>query len=186
MLRELNEKTGDGSAQPLLAARPSRTLFGGLSFNVLLAILAILLHSLVIAPLNIPFRSMTPTMLVGNCLFVAKWHYCYSRYSFPFAPDLFEGRIGSGRPDRGDGIVLRSPVEPDGGIGLIPEKISLAGRSSFSGRPTVRRVGSTYSAGSQPPAWSGSAADFDSGYFSVKSSVFASGAAPLALAPPPR
>ena len=111
MLRELDEKTGDGSPHPVPGEPRRRTAFGWLRFVISLAILAVLLRSLVIAPFNIPSRSMTPTMLVGDYLFVAKWPYGYSRYSFPFAPDFIEGRIGNGRPERGDIVVFRSPAE---------------------------------------------------------------------------
>ncbi|WP_299322541.1 signal peptidase I [Parasphingopyxis sp.] len=144
MLRELDEKTGDGSPQPFLPERRRRTLFGWLRFIVSLAILAILLRSLVIAPFNIPSRSMTPTMLVGDYLFVAKWPYGYSRYSFPFSPDLFDGRIGGGRPDRGDIIVFRSPAEPDSSyvkrvIGLPGDRVQMiAGELILNGEAIAR------------------------------------------------
>ncbi|MBC2777137.1 signal peptidase I [Parasphingopyxis sp. GrpM-11] len=78
-----------------------------------LVILALLVRSLVVAPFNIPSRSMTPTMLVGDYLFAAKWPYGYSRFSLPL-PGLWpEGRLGGGRPERGDIVVFRSPADPD-------------------------------------------------------------------------
>lgn len=131
MLREFTEKTGDGKPYPS-AARRTRTPLGWLRFILLLVILAVLLRSLVIAPFNIPSRSMTPTLLVGDYLFVAKWPYGYSRYSFPFAPDLFDGRIGNGRPDRGDIIVFRSTAEPSTAyikrvIGLPGDRVRMIG-----------------------------------------------------------
>lgn len=102
-----------------------RTPLGWLRFVLLLILLAVIVRSLIIAPFNIPSRSMTPTLLTGDYLFVAKWPYGYSRYSLPFAPDLFDGRIGNGRPERGDIIVFRSPA--DSGTAYIKRVIGLPG-----------------------------------------------------------
>jgi signal peptidase I len=52
---------------------------------------------------------MIPTLLVGDYLFVAKYSYGYSRYSFPFGPNLFSGRIWSAEPERGDVVVFKLP-----------------------------------------------------------------------------
>jgi signal peptidase I len=60
-------------------------------------------------PFNIPSGSMIPTLLVGDYLFVAKYSYGYSRYSFPFGPNLFSGRVWSAEPDRGDVVVFKLP-----------------------------------------------------------------------------
>ncbi|MEO1205367.1 MAG: signal peptidase I [Pseudomonadota bacterium] len=62
-------------------------------------------------PFNIPSGSMKPTLLVGDYLFVSKLSYGYSRFSFPFSPNLFgDGtRVFSGTPDRGDVVVFKLP-----------------------------------------------------------------------------
>jgi signal peptidase I len=109
-----------------------RSALGWLRFILLLALLAIIVRSLIIAPFNIPSRSMTPTLLTGDYLFVAKWSYGYSRYSFPFAADLFNGRIGNGRPERGDIIVFRSPAAADTAyikrvIGVPGDRVQMIG-----------------------------------------------------------
>jgi len=60
-------------------------------------------------PFYIPARSMMPTLLEGDSLFVSKYAYGYSRYSLPFSPRLFSGRIFGSVPERGDVIVFRMP-----------------------------------------------------------------------------
>jgi signal peptidase I len=52
---------------------------------------------------------MIPTLLVGDYLFVAKYAYGYSRYSFPFGPNLFSGRVWAKEPERGDVVVFKLP-----------------------------------------------------------------------------
>ena len=36
---------------------------------------------------------MEPNLLVGDRLFVSKYTYGYSKHSFPFSPNIFEGRF---------------------------------------------------------------------------------------------
>jgi signal peptidase I len=72
-------------------------------------ILALIVRVFLFQPFNIPSGSMIPTLLVGDYLFVAKYSYGYSRYSFPFGPDLFSGRIWATEPERGDVVVFKLP-----------------------------------------------------------------------------
>ncbi len=72
-------------------------------------ILALLVRVFLFQPFNIPSGSMIPTLLIGDYLFVSKYSYGYSRYSFPFGLDLFNGRIWARQPDRGDVIVFKLP-----------------------------------------------------------------------------
>jgi signal peptidase I len=60
-------------------------------------------------PFSIPSGSMKPTLLVGDYLFVAKYAYGYSQYSFPFGLVHFNGRLLGGEPRRGDVVVFRLP-----------------------------------------------------------------------------
>jgi signal peptidase I len=70
-------------------------------------IIALVIRTLLFQPFSIPSGSMEPTLLVGDYLFVTKYSYGYSRYSIPFAPDLFSGRIFASKPERGDVVVFR-------------------------------------------------------------------------------
>jgi len=72
-------------------------------------ILALFVRVFLYQPFNIPSGSMIPTLLVGDYLFVAKYSYGYSRYSFPFGPNLFSGRVWAKEPDRGDVVVFKLP-----------------------------------------------------------------------------
>src|SRR4051794_31105268 len=60
-------------------------------------------------PFNIPSNSMVPTLMVGDYVLAAKYAYGYDRYSFPFAPSWFSGRIFATDPEYGDVVVFRSP-----------------------------------------------------------------------------
>ncbi len=71
----------------------------------------ILIRSFVYTPFHIPSGSMKPTLLIGDYIFVSKFSYGYSKYSFPFSPDIFSGRIFASEPKRGDIIVFRKPTD---------------------------------------------------------------------------
>ncbi|RKF06181.1 signal peptidase I [Oceaniradius stylonematis] len=75
-------------------------------------ILALIIRTILFQPFSIPSGSMRPTLLEGDYLFVSKFAYGYSRYSLPFGPDLFEGRIWEGEPERGDVAVFKLPSNP--------------------------------------------------------------------------
>ena len=72
-------------------------------------LIAIGIRTVAFEPFNIPSGSMIPTLLVGDYLFVSKYSYGYSRYSLPFSPPLFSGRVLSGLPARGDIAVFKYP-----------------------------------------------------------------------------
>ena len=74
-------------------------------------IIAIIIRSLIIQPFYIPSSSMEPGLLVGDRLFVTKYSYGYSKHSFPFSPPIFENRIFSSKPRRGDVIVFKTPAD---------------------------------------------------------------------------
>ncbi|MBE9604901.1 signal peptidase I [Acetobacteraceae bacterium H6797] len=89
------------------------------------ALIAIGIRSVAFEPFNIPSGSMIPTLLVGDYLFVSKYSYGYSKHSFLFSPDIFEGRIFGRLPDRGDVAVFKLPR--DGSTDYIKRIVGLPG-----------------------------------------------------------
>src|SRR3974377_787075 len=89
-------------------------------------IIALVIRTFLFQPFNIPSGSMIPTLLVGDYLFVSKYSYGYTHYSFPLSPDLFSGRIAGGwRPSRCDVGVFRLPK--DDSIDYIKRVVGLPG-----------------------------------------------------------
>ncbi len=95
-------------------------------------VLALLVQMFLFQPFNIPSGSMEHTLRVGDYLFVSKWSYGYSRYSFSnnflgiqkgIIP--FSGRIFGSDPKRGDIVVFRKPHEEE--IDYIKRLIGLPG-----------------------------------------------------------
>ena len=80
-----------------------------LRFLLLLFLAALVLRTFIVAPFSIPSGSMLPRLYIGDYLFVAKWPYGYSRYSFPLGLAGFQGRLLGGLPERGDVVVFRYP-----------------------------------------------------------------------------
>lgn len=75
-------------------------------------LIAIVFRSLFLEPFNIPSGSMIPTLHVGDHIFVQKWSYGYSRYSFPFGSwKLWNGRFFAHEPQVGDVVVFRNPAD---------------------------------------------------------------------------
>jgi signal peptidase I len=86
---------------------------GALAENIKTIVYAVLIavgvRTVLFEPFNIPSGSMIPTLLVGDYLFVSKYSYGYSKYSMPFSPPLFHGRIFGALPKRGDVAVFKFP-----------------------------------------------------------------------------
>lgn len=86
--------------------------FGETLRTVLYAvIIALVIRTFAYEPFSIPSGSMIPTLLVGDYLFVSKYSYGYSRFSFPFGLAPFDGRIFAGQPERGDVAVFKLPAD---------------------------------------------------------------------------
>ncbi len=88
-------------------------------------LIAAVVRTVAFEPFNIPSGSMIPTLLVGDYLFVSKPSYGFSRFSLPFSPDLFSGRIMNSLPHRGDVAVFR--YTRDTSIDYIKRIVGLPG-----------------------------------------------------------
>ena len=114
-------------------------------FFLLLFLAAVFIRSIVFAPFSIPSGSMLPNLMIGDYLFVAKWPYGFSRYSFPFGIASFDGRVMSNLPERGDIVVFRYPGSEEEDyvkrvIGLPGDRIEVRdGIVILNGRPVQRQ-----------------------------------------------
>jgi signal peptidase I len=88
-------------------------------------ILALFIRTFLYQPFEIPSGSMIPTLRIGDYLFVEKFAYGYSRYSFPFGLNLFSGRVWAATPERGDVVVFKLPR--DNSTDYIKRVIGLPG-----------------------------------------------------------
>jgi len=75
-------------------------------------LIALVIRTFLFQPFNIPSASMEGTLLIGDYLFVEKFSYGYSRYSFPFGLGPFSGRVFGSAPTRGDVVVFKYPRDP--------------------------------------------------------------------------
>ncbi|HZP74688.1 MAG TPA: signal peptidase I [Pseudolabrys sp.] len=107
-------------------------------------IIAVVIRTFLFQPFNIPSGSMKATLLVGDYLFVSKYSYGYSKYSFPLSPPIFNGRIWGSQPQRGDVVVFRLPREPSTDyikrvIGLPGDRLQMInGVLHINGQPVKR------------------------------------------------
>jgi signal peptidase I len=81
-----------------------KTLIAAIAF-------ATIIRSFFFEPFHIPSSSMYPSLIIGDYIFVSKFSYGYSRYSFPLELKLFSGRIFEKQPKRGDVVVFRSSID---------------------------------------------------------------------------
>src|ERR687885_2830902 len=95
-----------------IAKKASGGLLENVKTIVYAGLIAVGIRTVAFEPFNIPSGSMIPTLLVGDYLFVSKYSYGYSRYSMPFGPNLFSGRIFGSLPARGDVAVFKLPRDP--------------------------------------------------------------------------
>ena len=113
----------DGAAEP--HTRNRKDSLGSTLLWALLVALAV--RTLLFQPFHIPSESMRPTLEAGDYVIASKWPYGYSRYSLPLGPDVFDGRVFAGLPDRGEVIVFRAPHT--GGQSFIKRAIGMPGET---------------------------------------------------------
>lgn len=111
-------------------------------------LIALAVRTFLFEPFNIPSGSMKPTLLVGDYLFVSKFAYGYSSFSFPLGLPLFDGRIFGRLPERGDVAVFKLPSDNKTDyikriVGLPGDRIQVqGGRLYVNGEPVgLRPVG---------------------------------------------
>lgn len=109
----MNDTPAPPAAEPGARSPDDDGAFKALVENVKLIVsavaIALVFRSFLFEPFSIPSESMVPNLLVGDYLFVSKYPYGYSRYSFPLGLPLFEGRIGGHEVERGDIAVFKWP-----------------------------------------------------------------------------
>jgi signal peptidase I len=113
-------------------------------------LIALVVRTVLFQPFNIPSGSLIPTLLIGDYLFVSKYSYGYSRYSIPFGPPVFSGRILASPPKRGDVAVFKLPKDNSTDyikrvIGLPGDTIQMIdGVLNINGQPVKRERISDY------------------------------------------
>lgn len=159
-LKKSNRATTAPAAAPKPAATPAPAKPAPQSGTmetvktiVYAVLIALVVRTLLIEPFNIPSRSMLPTLLVGDYLFVSKYSYGYSRYSFslfgisiPFGLGGEHGRILSHPVERGDVVVFKLPRDNKTDyikriVGLPGDRIQMiAGILNINGTPVQRQA----------------------------------------------
>lgn len=108
-------------------------------------LIALVVRTVAFEPFNIPSKSMVPTLLVGDYLFVSKYSYGYSKHSLPLSLPLFDGRILFHPPERGDVAVFKVPSDNRTDyikrvIGLPGDRIQVTHRVLYiNGKPVERQ-----------------------------------------------
>ena len=111
-------------------------------------VIALVVRTFLFQPFNIPSGSLIPTLLIGDYLFVSKYSYGYSHFSFPTSPDFFSGRVLGSAPKRGDVAVFKFPKDTSKDyikrvIGLPGDKIQLIDARLFINGQMVQREPTT-------------------------------------------
>jgi signal peptidase I len=88
-------------------------------------LIALFIRVVFFQPFTIPSASMEPNLYQGDYIIVSKWSYGWSRHSILFSPPIFQGRIFSHPPKRGDIVVFKLPR--DGHTDYIKRLIGLPG-----------------------------------------------------------
>lgn len=92
---------------------------------IFIVFIAMMIRILLVEPYFVPSGSMRNTLLDGDYIFATKYSYGYSKFSIPFSPNLFSGRVLPVAPERGDVIIFRPPRDME--IRYIKRLIGLPG-----------------------------------------------------------
>jgi signal peptidase I len=149
-LRELdlrNERMREQGIEPDLLARqevekrllkqPMWVEYSGSFFPIIA--LVFFVRSFLYEPFKIPSSSMVPTLLVGDLILVNKYTYGVR------LPIINQKIIEIGRPDRGDVVVFKYPIDPTIDyikrvVGVPGDKISYKNKKlTINGNPVVYR-----------------------------------------------
>lgn len=77
--------------------------------SIITGAIAVMFRVFVAQPFTIPASSMAPTLELDDYVWVTKFSYGYSNYSFPLGQALPSFTYAKTDPDRGDVIVFRPP-----------------------------------------------------------------------------
>ncbi len=105
----MNDTGTTGNNLPAKIERDNDDVIDLIKAMAVAAVIALTIRSFLFEPFNIPSGSMFPTLLVGDYLFVEKYSYGYSSYSFPLDMVPIDGRIMERKVTRGDVAVFRQP-----------------------------------------------------------------------------
>lgn len=128
-----------------------------------LTLIALLVRVFLFQPFDTPATSMHPTLRPGDNFLVAKYAYGYSRYSLPFSPRLFSGRIFGAQPAYGDVVVFRLPTDTTTDyvkrvVGLPGDRIQMkAGQLYINGQAVEREQIESSPDQDQEACWGASA-----------------------------
>jgi len=127
--QQVDAKAGDRSPAMTDKKKAGESWVETVKTIVYALLIAFVIRTFFFQPFNIPSGSMENTLLVGDYLFVEKFAYGYSRYSFPFGIPPFPGRIFGSSPNRGDVVVFKmpNPDSPDYMKDFIKRVIGLPG-----------------------------------------------------------
>lgn len=105
-------------------------IFHEVKYMLIAVVFAMLFRSLFYEPYVVPSSSMKPNLLIGDYIFVSKFAYGYSRYSFPLGLNIFKGRFFFKEPKAGDIVVFKKPSDTSDAyvkrlIGLPGDKIEI-------------------------------------------------------------
>ena len=137
----------NGEAKP----KPEEgAVVAALRFWLPVIVIVLVVRTFLFQPFHIPSGSMMATLLIGDYLFVSKYSYGYSRYSFPFSPPLFSGRIFGSGPQRGDVVVFRLPRDDSTDyikrvVGLPGDRLQMIDAVlHINGQPVKREAAEDY------------------------------------------